>query len=349
MEKIVITGGGTGGHAIPCLAVGEYLKNDYEVHYIGSENGIESKLVKNYPFIKFHIVTTCKFIRSFSLKNLLIPLKLLKGIIESKKILKDISPIAVFSKGGYVSVPVVYSANKLKIPVISHESDLSLGLANKINLTKSKYMCCSFLDTANKIKVKGVYTGSPIRNQIFTGNKNFIIRKYRIINKNPTILVLGGSMGSKNLNSIVRKNLSKITEYYNIIHICGMGNIETINIKNYYQTEFADNIQDYYDMADMVISRAGSNVLFELLSLKKPMLLIPLEKGSRGDQVENAEYFVKYGYAKMIREGEIKDNLYDIIDKFYSEKDRLIANMKNENTDAIKKISSLIKSLTQYS
>ena len=299
MKKIIITGGGTGGHVVPCLAIAENLKNDYEIHYIGSINGIEKEMVKNIPYIKYHEITTCKLIRSFTPKNLAIPFKLLKGYNQSKKLIKQIQPNIIFSKGGYVSVPVVYAGAKFKIPIISHESDLTLGLANKINLKKSKYMCCSFSKTAQDLKNKGVYTGSPIRKQIFLGKKENIENIYKLQNKQ-SILILGGSLGSKNLNTLIRNNLKTLCEKYNVFHICGKGNKVQSSYENYFQMEFVNNIQDYYKLVDVVISRAGSNVIFELLALNKKMILIPLEKNSRGDQVENAKYFEQKGYAKML-------------------------------------------------
>lgn len=345
MKKIVITGGGTGGHAIPCLAVGEALKNDYEIHFIGSKTGIEKELVKKYPYIIYHEITTCKLIRSLTLKNFTIPFKLFKGFNESKKLLKEILPDVVFSKGGYVSIPVVFASSSLKIPVISHESDLSLGLANRLNLKKSKYMCCSFSTTALKLKNKGIYTGSPIRKQIFKGDKYKIINKYSLDDK-PNILILGGSLGSKNLNNIIRNNLSKLCKKYNVFHICGKNNIEYSTFKNYFQFEFVDNIQDFYDAADIVISRAGSNVIFELLALHKPMILIPLEKNSRGDQIENAKYFENKGFAKMLMESNIKNDFVKIIDEVMKTRYRYIGNIKNNKTDAISKIVELLKSFT---
>ena len=343
MKKIVITGGGTGGHAIPCLAVGDALKNDYEIHFIGSSNGIEKELVKKYPNIIYHEITTCKLIRSLTLKNFTIPFKLIKGYKESLKLIKNISPTAVFSKGGYVSVPVVYAASKLKIPVVSHESDYSLGLANKLNAKKSRYMCCSFSDTTKKLK-NGIYTGSPIRKQILFGNKLVIKRKFNIKNDKKNILVLGGSLGSKNLNAMLRSKLDILTKNYNIFHICGKNNVFSTNYENYYQVEFVDNIQDYYDIADLVISRAGSNVLFELLALKKPMILVPLEKNSRGDQLENAKFFENKGFAKMLRENKFKEELEDTIKNTLENKNIYIEKIKNEKLDAISKICELLTS-----
>ena len=338
MKKIIITGGGTGGHVVPCLAVADGLKDEYIIHYIGSKNGIENQLVKKYPYIIYHSVTTCKLVRGLSPQNLLIPFRLLKGYKESKKIISQIKPDVIFSKGGYVSLPTVYAGNKLKVPIISHESDLSLGLANKLNLSKSKYMCCSFEETTKKIK-NGVFTGSPVRRQIFGGNKDIVIKKS---NGKKNILVLGGSMGSRTLNELVRRNIDTLCSKYNVYHICGKNNLADVNKECYFQYEFVDNIEDFYDAASCVICRGGSNVIFELLSLKKPMLIVPLEKGSRGDQVENAKYFENHGYATMIKEDVADDKFVNMIDNTLNKK----FNYSNKVCDGTNNIISIIKELT---
>ena len=314
MKKIIFTGGGTGGHIMPNLAIIEELKNKYQIAYIGGKNGMEKDIVKNVPFFE---VTTCKLIRSFSLSNLLIPFKLCKGYFEAKKILKSEKPNLIFSKGGYVAVPVVWAAKKLNIPIVSHESDYSIGLANKLTSKFSKAVCTSFEDTAKSIK-NGVYTGSPIRKEILNGNKNNLINKLNLNQSLPNLLVVGGSLGSKTINSFIENNSKEICKKFNIIHITGKNN-DIKSFKNYNTINYVDNIGDYYNLADIVITRGGSNVLFELLALKKPMLVIPLEKGSRGDQVLNANLFEKYGVCTKLMESEIEENNGKLLEEAMNE------------------------------
>ncbi len=294
-KTIVLTGGGTAGHVYPALAVAENL-GDSELHYIGG-NGIEKDILKSFPNITYHQISGVKLERKVTLKNLLLPFKLCKAIKEARIVLKQIQPEIIFSKGGFVAVPVVLAAKKLKIPVISHESDLSFGLANKIILRYAKTMCTTFQPTAKGNK-KCIHTGQPIRKNIFSGKKTDFFA-----NNNPTLLVLGGSLGAKFLNEMVFENIEDLTKHYNILHICGKKNYKEISHKNYKIFPFVENIEDFYASSDIAMTRAGSGVINELLCLKKPMLLIPLSKKcSRGDQIENAKLFCKLGYARMIEE-----------------------------------------------
>ena len=303
MKKILFTGGGTGGHIMPNLAIIDDLKNKYKISYIGSKTGMEKDIVgKDVPYFE---VTTCKLRRSLSFSNLLIPFKLLKVYFEAKRILKKEKPNLVFSKGGYVAVPVVLACKKLKIPVVSHESDYSIGLANKLTQRFSKAVCTSFEATSKSIK-NGVYTGSPIRKIIFQGNKNNVINKLNLIPTLPNILIVGGSLGSQTLNKIVNQNIQDICKKFNIVHIIGKNNQSKSNIKNYNILPYANNIQDYIDICDIVITRGGSNAIFEFLATKKPMLIIPLEKGSRGDQVLNAKEFERENLALWARESDLE-------------------------------------------
>lgn len=343
MKKIMFTGGGTGGHIVPNIALIEKLKDKYDCQYIGSKNSMEESMIAD--MCKFHAITTCKLKRSLSLGNLLIPFKLAKGIFDAKKILKREKPNVVFSKGGYVSLPVVIASKMLKIPVIAHESDLTMGLANKIALRYTDYVCTSFKDTAKNLK-NGVYTGSPIRQDIFNGNARKVFAKHKLDLNLPVLLVVGGSLGSKNINQIILNNVKTLAKKYNILHITGKSEIENPNVKNYYIIKSTNHIQDYFCASDVVVTRGGSNVLFELLALKKPMLIIPLEKGSRGDQIDNAKWFCKHGYANMLMENEIADNsalLETNIDKTYKQKSELKKAMQNANVVGTDKIISLIE------
>ena len=337
-KKIVLTGGGTAGHVYPALAVAENL-DEYEIHYIGG-NGIEKDILKNYPSILFHQIPVVKLERKFTLKNLLIPFKLCKSIKLTKQILKEISPDIIFSKGGFVAVPVAVAGKKLKIKTISHESDLSLGLANKIILHYCDAMCTAFEPTS-KLNKKCVFTGQPIRKKIFQGKKiNFGFDATK-----PTLLVVGGSLGAKFLNEIVLNNLKELTKKFNILHICGKNNFKEINHKNYKGVAFAENIEDFYATADIVMCRAGSGVINELLALQKPMLLIPLSKKcSRGDQIENAKLFCELGYAEKLEEEDYNlKELESKLEKILNNIEKIKNNMKKTaKNNAVEKISEIL-------
>lgn len=343
MKKIIFTGGGTGGHIMPNLAIMQNLKGKYQIEYIGGKNGMERDIIANeYPFFE---ITTCKLKRSLSASNLLIPFRLFKGYCEAKKILKKQKPNLVFSKGGYVAVPVVFACKALKIPVVCHESDYSIGLANKLTAKKCKVVCTSFLDTANSIK-NGVYTGSPIRDSIFGGEPSKAKKGLFLKPNLPNLLVVGGSLGSQTINSIMLKNAKQITQKFNVIHIAGKGNNIKCGIANYNILPYVQNIQDYYALCSYVITRGGSNVLFELLALKKPILIIPLEKGSRGDQVLNAKIFVHDGVALSATERELlaQDNLIlKKLEQLKVQKSSLVKNMEQKNLVGNKKIIQQIE------
>lgn len=341
MKKIVLTGGGTAGHIYPALAIAEKLKN-FEIHYIGG-NGIEKEILKNFPNIIYHEIPVTKLERKFTLKNLLIPFKLFESIKKTKSILKEISPSVIFSKGGFVAVPVAVAGKKIKIPVISHESDLTFGLANRIILKNCDVMCTTFAETGKNNK-KCVHTGQPVRAKIFEGHNLRIFD-----NNNPTLLVLGGSLGAKFLNEIVFENLDKLTKNYNILHICGKNNYQNIVHENYKIFPYAENIEDFYATADIVLSRAGSGVINELLILNKPMLLIPLSKAcSRGDQIENAKLFKKLGYAEIMEEENYDFiKLEEKLKNLLKNKEKIAKNMKKTaKNDAVNKIINII---TKYS
>ncbi|MDD2445436.1 MAG: UDP-N-acetylglucosamine--N-acetylmuramyl-(pentapeptide) pyrophosphoryl-undecaprenol N-acetylglucosamine transferase [Clostridia bacterium] len=332
MKRIVLTGGGTAGHIIPHIALIPYLSSNFEIYYLGNKNGMEYELLKDFKNIKFVETQSVKLIRKITLKNLLIPFKLISYIKKTKTILKDINPNVIFAKGGAVSVPVVYAGKSLQIPILAHESDFSLGLANKLILRKCEIMFTSFRDTC--INDKCVYSGSPIRKEIFKGKKEIAEKICNFEKVLPVVMIFGGSLGAKRINDFIFENLDNLTKF-NIIHIVGKNNLNGLKQGNYFQIEYAKNIYDYFALADVVACRAGSNSIFELLALKKPMILIPLaKKQSRGDQIENAEAFKKNGYAKVILE-----------------KDLTISNLKNKinfclkNKDKIKKKMKSYKSL----
>lgn len=344
MKSIVFTGGGTAGHIMPNLAIIEKLK-EYKIYYFGS-NGLEKDIVSKYKNIEFVEIPSVKFIRSLTPKNLLIPLKLLKSIKQCKEKLKEIKPTLIFSKGGYVSIPVCLAGEKLGINILTHESDLTIGLANKIIAKKSKHLCCSFEQTANKYKKNAIHTGSPIRDKITQGKKSIIVERHKLKNNKPIITIIGGSLGASAINKVIWDNIKALTNKYNIFHIVGKNKSnKDIKTDGYYQFEFIEDIENYFQASDIVISRAGSNTIFELLTLQKPMLLIPLPKEqSRGDQILNAENFYKQGLSNILYQEKLnKENLLNKIEETYKNKNNYIEKIRNtKNINGSNKILKLI-------
>lgn len=332
--KIIMTGGGTAGHVTPNLALIPKLKeHGFEIKYIGSKDGIENEIItkNNIPFFG---ISCGKLRRYFDVKNFTDPFKIVKGIAQALIILSKEKPDVIFSKGGFVAVPVVVAASIKNIPVVAHESDMTPGLANKLSAPFCNKLCVTFRESLNFVKGnKGVLTGSPIRKEILQGDKS---RGKKIcgFNDNKEILfIMGGSLGSKLINEEIRKNLGRLLNDFNIIHICGKGNADE-NLKNrdgYKQFEYvSEELPDLMKAADYIISRAGANSIFEFLALKKPTLLIPLsKKASRGDQILNSKSFKKEGYSLMLEEEEIADNvLYNKILELKEKKEELISNME---------------------
>lgn len=327
MSTIVLTGGGTAGHIMPHLALKPYLQQHFtNLVYIGSINGMEKNIISSDGGFKYYAVETAKLDRCHLLKNFKIPIKFLKGVKQAKQILKKVNPSIVFSKGGYVSLPVVFAAKSLDIPVVTHESDLTMGLANKLSKTKCSCICTTFKETADNVGKKGVFTGSPIRES----SKS----KTVISSNKPILLITGGSLGAKAVNTAVYESITELTKKFYVIHQVGKNNINNnIKAKDYKQIEFADNMQELIKLSDVIISRAGSNTIFELAYYNKPMLLIPLPKGaSRGDQVDNAKYFERLGYAKvLLQENLNKDNLINAVNELFNNKNTYKTTLKNAN------------------
>lgn len=347
--KIIMTGGGTAGHVTPNLALVPKLKeNGFEIKYIGSTNGIEKEIIQKNN-IPYFAISSGKLRRYFDVKNFTDPFKVMKGIMQAYRILSKEKPDVVFSKGGFVAVPVVIAATMKKIPVVAHESDMTPGLANKLSAPFCDKLCVTFRESLKYIKDnKGVLTGSPIREEILKGNKEKG-KEFCGFNDNKEILfIMGGSLGSKLINEEIRKNLERLLEKFNIIHICGKGNIDTSlnKKKGYKQFEYVtEELPDLMKVADYIISRAGANSIFEFLALKKPTLLIPLsKKASRGDQILNSKSFEKEGYSLMIEEEDlVGDALYNKILELKNRKDELIKNM--ENSDSKNGVESIVNIL----
>ena len=312
MAKIILTGGGTAGHVTPHLAILPYLKNDFEsIYYIGSENGIEKNIITNAN-IPYYSVPCAKLSRSFCFDNLKIPIKLFSGYKKAGKILDNLKPDIIFSKGGYVSVPTILAAKKRKIPIIAHESDYTIGLANKLTAKYCKKVLTSFRETAQCLK-NGEYVGPPIRKSLLSTNYKDSINQFNFLGDKPILLITGGSQGAMAINNAVRNSLDDLLPKFDILHICGKGNLDkNINKKGYFQAEYLSNIELAYNICSVCISRAGSNTVFELLALKIPSILIPLPKGtSRGDQVLNAEYFQRLGLVSVLPQNVLKSQKKD--------------------------------------
>lgn len=313
-NKIVLTGGGTTGHVAVNLALIPILKkNNWEIHYIGSKNGIEKDLIRNIDDVKYHAISTGKLRRKFSFRNITDVFRVLWGSIQSVFKIASIRPNVVFSKGGFVSVPVIFGAWVNRVPSISHESDLTPGLANKLVQPFVYTIFTTFPETAKYIKSgKGKFLGPVIREHLKNGDKEIAKRLLGITNDKPIILVMGGSLGSKKINDIVRDNLESLLKDYNIVHATGNdGYDDSISYKGYYQFKYLkEELKDILQASDIVISRAGSNSIFEFLYYKIPMLLIPLPVGfSRGDQVDNAKSFASNGFAIMLEENSLNNEI----------------------------------------
>ena len=345
-RSIVLTGGGTAGHVMPNLALVDKLKKHFnKIYYLGTREGIEYQLVKNRADIEFIEIPAVKFRRTVSLSNFSIPFKLFNSIKKAKSILKKIQPSIIFSKGGYVAIPVAIAGKLLKIKVISHESDITMGLANKVIYPFCHKLLTSF-ETTSKNKKKAIFTGSPIRPEILSGKPETLRKTLKFPKEKQTLLFFGGSIGATFINQLVWDNIDLLCNKYNVLHIVGKGKFNK-NIKNkyYHQVEFVSNIQDYFSLADICICRSGANTIFELLAIKKPAILIPLPKlESRGDQILNAEYFQKKRYATvLLQENATSENLFKTIDKTIKKQNTLIKAMEKSNAiDATDKIISII-------
>ncbi len=350
MKRIVLTGGGTAGHVTPNIALIPTLqKEGYEIHYIGSYDGIEKKLIEEIG-IPYYGISSGKLRRYFDLKNFSDPFKVLKGYGEAKKLLKRLKPDIIFSKGGFVTVPVVIAAKRLAIPAIIHESDMTPGLANKLAIPSATKVCCNFPETIKYLPDgKSVLTGSPIRRELMEGSKEKALNFLGFDNSKPVIMIIGGSLGSAAINTVIRSNLDSLLKNFQIVHLCGQGKLDTSleHKKGYRQFEYIKKeLADIFALSDVVISRAGANAICELLALRKPNILIPLSAAaSRGDQILNARSFEKQGFSVVIEEEQLtKDTLSTAIKDVYEHKEKYVSAMKKSSqTDAIITITNLIK------
>ena len=350
MKKIILTGGGTAGHVTPNIAlIPELKKRGYEIHYIGSKTGIEKQLIEEDKSVKYYGISSGKLRRYFDVKNFTDPFRVLKGFQEAKAIIKDIKPDVVFSKGGFVTVPVVIAADKCKVPCIIHESDMTPGLANKICIPHAVKVCTNFPAAANGIgHDKAIVTGTPIRKEMFSGNKIAGLDFLGFTANKPVLMVVGGSLGAAAINVLIRDALPDLLTKYQVVHLCGKGKVDESlkDVEGYRQFEYIKKeMADLMAAADLIVSRAGANAICEILALNKPNLLIPLPAASsRGDQELNAESFERQGFSRVTKEEELTTSrLIEEIDALYAERDTYIQKMKeNSQADSISIITNLI-------
>ena len=334
MKRIVLTGGGTAGHVSPHEALLPHLlKEGYEVHYIGTEDGIEHRIMKKYPEVIYHAVKSGKLRRYFDWKNFSDPFRVIAGNVQSAALMRKIKPNVCFSKGGFVAVPVVAGAWLHGVPVLCHESDLTPGLANKLCAPFAKKIATTFPECAEALGEKAVCTGTPLRPKIFQGSREKGLAMCGFDGSKPVLLMMGGSLGAQKVNAALRAALPKLLEKMDVLHLAGRGNLDESlnNVKGYKQFEFLDEeLPDTLACADYVLSRAGSNALCEFLALQKPMLLVPYPKGaSRGDQILNAESYRKRGLAHVLPQEEMTgETLCDALMDLIKDREQLAENMR---------------------
>lgn len=349
MKKILFTGGGSAGHVIPNVALIEELLSEggVDVCYMGTD-GIEKSIMAEWK-IPFYTISCPKLIRGGGFagfkKNLRIPTDLRRAIKEAETGLKTYQPDLVFSKGGYVSLPVILAARKLKIPCFAHESDFSAGLANRLTARKCETVFTSFPETANTLP-NGKHSGAPLRRSLFSITRAEARRQLQIPFSATVVLIFGGGSGSTAINQAVRKQLKTLTDNYYILHVCGKGNKVESNLKNYRQFEFIADMGALYACADLVLSRSGAGTVFEVLALKKPAIFVPLEGQTRGDQWENAHYFESRGLCYILPQNQL-EKLTSTIQKTLADeelKDKLKeSNFRDGNQNILRALKNRLK------
>jgi len=349
MKKIILTGGGTAGHVTPNIALLPMLKTEgFDIHYIGSKDGLEKDLIKSEG-IPYHGISAGKLRRYLDIKNVTDIFRVIRGFGDALKIIREIKPDIIFSKGGFVTVPVLAAARMLKVKSVSHESDLTPGLANRISGPFTKKICVSFPETLAHLPAhKGVLTGSPIRKELLQGDKQNGLKLCGWSDGGkPVIIVTGGSQGAAAINNAIRMILPRLLSKFRVIHLCGKGNLTESELPGYAQFEYVkDGLADLYALSDIAISRAGANTLFELLAMKKPNLLIPLPKeSSRGDQILNAESFALQGFSKILHESKItNERLLNDIELLYNEQEIYKTNMStHEQSNGTARVMAVLR------
>lgn len=354
MKQIVLTGGGTAGHVTPNIALIPELRNKgYEIAYIGSYDGIEKKLISELG-IPYYGISSGKLRRYFDLKNFSDPFRVQKGFHEAVSILKELKPDVIFSKGGFVAVPVVGAARRLHIPCVIHESDMTPGLANRLCIPSAAKVCCNFPETVSSLPAqKAVLTGTPIREELFHGDAEKGRAFCGFTADKPVLLSIGGSLGAAAVNERLREILPDLLPDFQVVHLCGKGKTDESlsSTPGYVQFEYIkEELPDLFAMADVVLSRAGANAICEISALKKPNLLIPLSaKASRGDQILNARSFEKQGFSMVLEEEECTGPvLLRAIHELYENRQKYIDQMAgSSHIDSIRKITETIVSVSK--
>lgn len=331
----MFTGGGSAGHVTPNLALMDKLRNKgWDIEYVGSQDGIEKQIIKDLGTTPYHAIPSGKLRRYFDIKNFKDPFRVIHGVMKASSLIRRQKPNLIFSKGGFVSVPVVIGGWLNRVPVIIHESDMTPGLANKISIPFASKVCVTFEESLQHVaENKAVLTGPPIREELFQGNAKRALHLCDFVSGKPVMLVMGGSLGSVKINENLRGALEQLLPHFQIVHLCGKGNIDPAweGRQGYRQFEYIQaEMRDVLALADIVVCRAGSNSIFELLALQKPMLLIPLSRqASRGDQIANAESFAAKGYARVLEEEQLSaERLVNEVSEVYADRDRYLSAMK---------------------
>lgn len=356
MKKIMFTGGGTAGHVTVNLAlIPRFQAEGWKTEYIGSHAGIEKQLVADVPEVTYHGIATGKLRRYLDWNNLKDPFRVVQGVFQAYRAIKRSKPNVIFSKGGFVSVPVVLGAKLNRVPVVIHESDVTPGLANKIAIPFATKVCTTFADTVQHLpKNKAVHIGPVIREELNRGDAARGRAWSGFNDRKPVLLVMGGSLGSRKINLAIRDTLERLTQRYQIVHLCGKGQTDdTVKAPGYLQVEYvSEELPDILAMTDVVVSRAGANAIFEFLHLRKPMLLIPLTKAqSRGDQLLNAESFRKAGYCDVLQEENLTaEELAARIDQLYDDRQTYINRMEQgaPHKDTLADLAALIKRVAKH-
>jgi len=355
-RRILLTGGGSAGHVTVHLALIPKLRAaGWKVDYIGSEQGIERQLVSGIDGVSYFAVATGKFRRYFDWKNAMDPLKVMRGVLQAYRIIRERRPQVIFSKGGFVSVPVVIGGWMNRVPVVIHESDLTPGLANRIAIPFATSVCMTFAETEKHLPAgKAVHIGAIVRPELVAGNTARGLLLCDFVRSKPVLLLMGGSLGSQRLNQALRSVLPQLLTQFQVVHICGQGNVdETLRQRGYRQFEYVkEELPDLLAMADLVLSRAGANAIFEFLALYKPMLLVPLSlKASRGDQIVNARSFERLGYAMVLPEEQASgEALLDAIGDLYRRREEVVLRMKEyEAGDPLARLMQTIEKTASFS
>ena len=351
-KKIVLTGGGTLGHVTPHLALIPHLQEaGYEIHYIGTEDGMEAPKMRSVPGVTYHAVKSGKLRRYHSWQNFTDPFRVIAGAFQSARLMGKIKPDVVFSKGGFVAVPVVFGAWLHRIPVLCHESDLTPGLANKLCRPFAKRFATTFPECAEALGKKAEMTGTPLRPELFTGSREKGLALFGLEGKKPVLLMMGGSTGAQSVNQALREALPRVTESFEVAHVCGKGNLDAAleGTPGYGQQEFLDaELPDALAAADLVLSRAGANALGEFQQLGRPMLLVPYPIGaSRGDQILNAQSLEKRGLCHVLMQEDMTaDTLTKALLDTWADRERLEKALRDAPpADGTKRILEMIEEI----